>query len=344
MELILITQHKSSTYSSQTRRRYPDQKANYENRLGPRERAKAKLEKIRKARRKKYLTYSFSSLILLFFGVSFLELRNIPSPLDPDPPLVPLESQNDNDDNKDSEPPLADSPESPPNSSPESPSDSSPESPLLETPTSEETLPESHLTKILTSFQCDNQHPSLPEGCEVTSLAAVLNYHNVTTDKLLLANQYLPVSSLNDPIRDPDVAYVGDPASIGWYCFEAPLISCANDYLADVDSTLTASKGNLTTMSDFIHSIDNNTPPILWLTTNYSAPFLASQYTWNSGDTTFHPYHNLHVVTLVGYCLEENLVYIADPLKPRGDLFVELDIDTFLDIYQAMGSRSVVVQ
>lgn len=198
-------------------------------------------------------------------------------------------------------------------------------------------------SKILDSLHCDDQRQTLPEGCEVTSLSAVLNFHGVATDKMVLSEEYLPRSGLYDSIKDPDAAYVGNPASVGWYCFEAPLVVCANNYLADVGSDLKAEIGHITEKQQFIDYINNDTPLIVWLTTNYGMPYHSFKHSWYDGSENTNPYYNLHVVTLVGYDEEAQLFYIADSLKPKGEDYVELNMDTFMEIYTAMECRSVVI-
>ena len=72
-----------------------------------------------------------------------------------------------------------------------------------------------------------SQLPELPNGCEVTSAAMLLQYYGFAADKLTLAAQYLPVAA---PVTeaDPETAYMGDPFSDGWYCFALPLVRAVN--------------------------------------------------------------------------------------------------------------------
>ena len=62
------------------------------------------------------------------------------------------------------------------------------------------------------------QNPGLPNGCEATSLAALLNYMGVAANKLDLAYAYIPRGDLTDTAGgrigpDPERAYAGDPSA-----------------------------------------------------------------------------------------------------------------------------------
>lgn len=54
------------------------------------------------------------------------------------------------------------------------------------------------------------QTPELPNGCEITSAAIVLNYLGFDIDKVTLAENYLP---MHIPYweADPEVEFMGSP-------------------------------------------------------------------------------------------------------------------------------------
>lgn len=59
------------------------------------------------------------------------------------------------------------------------------------------------------------QNPELPTGCEVTSLAMVLNYWGYDIDKLTLATDYLKKGEIGSV--NFKEAFVGDPRSAEAY-------------------------------------------------------------------------------------------------------------------------------
>lgn len=72
------------------------------------------------------------------------------------------------------------------------------------------------------------QQPALPNGCEAASLAALLRYRGVKAEPLDLAYGYIPRGDIVQTAEgrtapDPELAYAGDPAGLGFYCFAGPL-------------------------------------------------------------------------------------------------------------------------
>lgn len=187
------------------------------------------------------------------------------------------------------------------------------------------------------------QKDTLPEGCEVTSLTAVLNYYGLDAKKEDLSENFLPRVSTSATIKNPDQAYIGNPANVGWYCFEYPLVIAANSYLDSVGSDLWATKTEITTIDQMIHYLNADIPVIVWATTNYGTPVRSSSVTWNTGYGSVRPYINLHCITMVGYDTEQRLFYLADSLQPSGNKLLEIDMDKFMTVYEAMGNRSIIV-
>lgn len=187
------------------------------------------------------------------------------------------------------------------------------------------------------------QKDTLPEGCEVTSLTAVLNYYGFDAKKENLSEEFLPRVSTSASIKNPDEAYIGNPANVGWYCFEHPLVICGNLYLNSIGSDFWVAKTDITTIDQFIHYINADIPVIVWATTNYGTPVRSSTVSWNTGYGTVRPYTNLHCITMVGYDTEQRLFYIADSLQPNGNKLVEIDMDKFMNVYAQMGNRSLIV-
>ena len=80
------------------------------------------------------------------------------------------------------------------------------------------------------------QHPQLPNGCEVTSLAIALGAAGYTIDKVDLYNNYLNKAELIniDGKRygaSPEHSFIGDARGAGWYCFEEPIIRAGNQLI-----------------------------------------------------------------------------------------------------------------
>ena len=76
------------------------------------------------------------------------------------------------------------------------------------------------------------QLPSLPTGCEITSLTAVLNYWGYGVSKETMADKYLEKGKLGQVTAYE--AFIGMPSSTGGYgCFAPVIQRAANKYLSD---------------------------------------------------------------------------------------------------------------
>lgn len=70
------------------------------------------------------------------------------------------------------------------------------------------------------------QNPELPNGCEITTLTAVLNYYGAETSKLEMDQNYLPKQSFEYNMKkkygpNPNQVYGGEPRESrkGYICF-----------------------------------------------------------------------------------------------------------------------------
>lgn len=189
------------------------------------------------------------------------------------------------------------------------------------------------------------QNPELPNGCEITSLTAMLNYFSIETDKMTMKRNYLPrqATEIRGGIRygpDPELAYAGNPASAtdGFYVFANPIAQAANTILTEQASPLRATNITGASQQDILAYVEQGYPVLTWVTIDWQAP--RTNRFWIVEETgEKHPiYSNLHAVVLTG--ASKNSVTIMNPL--HGDEIV--DINTFFSSYQALGSHAVVIQ
>ena len=188
------------------------------------------------------------------------------------------------------------------------------------------------------------QNPELPNGCEVTSLAEVLQYLGFPVTHTGLA-AYLPCEPIayRDGVSytaDPEEAYVGDPSTTaGWYCFEGPVIQAADAYLAEQGSPLRAEKVSGADAEALLSCLQQGRPVIVWITQQLQN-VRHTGFTWILPDgESVHPYGGLHCVVLSGMDLEAGTVTFADPIYGEW----EAELGRFIEIYEGMGSRAVVI-
>lgn len=201
-----------------------------------------------------------------------------------------------------------------------------------------------HRFDVRLPMQAVLQNPGLPNGCEATSLAALLSYKGFAANKLDLAYAYIPREDLTETSDgrtgpDPEHVYAGDPATgLGFYCFAAPLAQGANRYLQEQESALYAVDITGVTADGLREYLRAGDPVVVWITRDLSAPCTGS-FTWTLTDTgeEYIPYVNLHCVVLTGW--GRGVCEIMDPLQGSRTV----DQQAFIDCFEQMGSRALVI-
>lgn len=185
-----------------------------------------------------------------------------------------------------------------------------------------------------------NQKPELPYGCEVTSLAMVLNYAGVEVTKLELADNVLKES---DPVKqteqgditdwgDPGQGFVGDMTGKGkgYAVFDRPVEKLMIDYLGDSTLNLTNKDFN-----ELLKQVYFKKPVVVWTTGDYHLPDRWEE--WNHEGKIIKTPLDLHAVVLVGY--EKDYVYLNDPLS--GQKKVKVDKEQFIKSWEALEKRAI---
>lgn len=152
------------------------------------------------------------------------------------------------------------------------------------------------------------QHPALPTGCEVTSLAMVLNYLGLKADKLDLADNYLP----KGPVGRVDFrkAFAGNPRnSSSRGCYAPVIVTTANRYLTSRASSLKASFISGKELDSLSAYLNKGIPVIVWCTINCRKAW--NSVTWVINGKKLRWYSPEHCVVLTG--LGTDTVTVADP-------------------------------
>lgn len=189
------------------------------------------------------------------------------------------------------------------------------------------------------------QNPELPNGCEITTLTAVLTYHGIKTTKTKMADDYLP----KEPFEfregkrlgpDPHQAYAGDPrsADVGWYSFAGPIVEASQKIIEDKGSRLITENVSGSSREEILSFMDQNIPVIVWVTLDLSPPVISGGWYIDGTDEFHSSFTNLHAVVLDGW--KDGEVIVMDPLKG----LVTHPEDTFFESYEALGSQAITVK
>ncbi len=202
--------------------------------------------------------------------------------------------------------------------------------------TEEITLPEGD--SALLDVEYVSQFPTLPNGCEVTSLATVLKYlgFNITKDEL--ADSFLPKKKVGK--ANFYYEFVGDPSSRNSYgCYAPAIVTTATNYFEFAESDLQAVDLTGFSFQDLLIKVKAGYPVIVWAAANLeSEPKDATEWIVDGEYLVWKD--NLHCMVLIGYDISRNIVIVSDPMKGIN----EYDMDLFIKRYKQFYSQAVLIE
>ncbi len=206
--------------------------------------------------------------------------------------------------------------------------------------------------KVFHEVETILQNPELPHGCEVTGLAVLLSYYDISADKCELAERWLPKGAWGK--TDFRKAFVGEPgkkiASAG--CFAPVIADTANRYIKEgkpdsakggnkqasessgAVSKLTAVAKEGVNFAELLAMVQE-APVLAWTTMNLEAPYIAQVWEVDGEELYWQNYE--HCVVLTGYDAEKGILYGTDPLYGP----CEYDMRLFSLRFQTMYSQVV---
>ena len=193
-------------------------------------------------------------------------------------------------------------------------------------------------TGSVAGFEALSQFPELPNGCEITSLAAVLDFYGYDVDKTTLSDVYLPKA----PVGQANfyVEFVGDPRDDDAYgCYAPVIVATANSYLESVGSSSRAKNLTGATPDELYARVDQGQPVIVWATRYLEAGYYS--VTWNVDGQSMTWYTPEHCMVLVGYDKDNGTVSLADPMEGS---VVKYDMDLFEQRYGELKNQAVVIE
>ena len=196
-----------------------------------------------------------------------------------------------------------------------------------------------HKKRVVLNVPLINQmdDPKLYNGCEVTSLAMVLNYNGIDVTKSELADniETVPFQYDNGEHGNPNDGFVGSVSgstSPGLGVYHGPIYKLAKQY-ADNVYDLTGS--NFDTV---VNKVEEG-HPVWTITTTAFAPVSDFQ-TWDTPDGKIDVTYSEHSVCITGFDRDKRVIYVNDPYGYKNR---EVDWNDFAAAYKQMGKQAVYV-
>ena len=206
----------------------------------------------------------------------------------------------------------------------------------------EENIPYTSYKNIFLDVPHMSQKPELPSGCEITSLAMLLNYLHPeeNVDKVELASEYLETGEPG--VVSPDEKFVGNPRSSSGFGANAPvLVETAKKYFAEnkTESENIVKDLTGTEFKDLLKYVTQGYPVMIWATINMLEPYTSVTWTIDGEDIPWQA--QFHCMVLTGFDFDKDVYYVADPWKEDG--IIEYGIEILELRYSQIGKQAVVI-
>ncbi|HET7580788.1 MAG TPA: C39 family peptidase [Bacillales bacterium] len=177
--------------------------------------------------------------------------------------------------------------------------------------------------------------PELYNGCEVTSLAMILQYagYNVTKTELADRINKLPVTHQDGLKGNPNYGFVGDidGSNPGYFVYHGPIADLAKKYAGDRVQDLTGADP-----SKLYEKIAEGVP--VWVITTTSFGPVSNMETWDTPHGKVKVSMSEHSVVVTGY--SEKYVWLNNPYGHKNQ---KVDRQQFEKSWIEMGRQAVVV-
>jgi uncharacterized protein YvpB len=198
--------------------------------------------------------------------------------------------------------------------------------------TQQEVLPSEILLDVPLLNQMDA--PRLYNGCEVTSLAMMMNYYGVAVSKNELATKItrVPLNYGDGKKGNPNVGFVGnmeDGPGLGVY--DEPIYLLAKRYMGSNVANLTKQPFDV-----LIKKVAQGAP--VWVITTTSFGPVAPLDTWTTPQGPVGITFKMHSVVITGY--DQDSIYINDPYGFKNR---KVNKENFIKAWEQMGSQAVVL-
>lgn len=182
-----------------------------------------------------------------------------------------------------------------------------------------------------------NQLPDLPNGCEVTSLAMLLQYNKINVSKNELAENIAHVDSYTSDGKmrgNPHQGFVGSMSvqNAGWCVYNEPLYNVALKYTNHIQNY---TGHNFT---EVLKLVSDGHPVLIITTLKFNRVHDMQTWTTPQGKVKVTP--SSHACVITGYNKKTKKVYVNDPygIKNRA-----VDWDNIEASYNQQGKQALYV-
>lgn len=197
---------------------------------------------------------------------------------------------------------------------------------------------------VLLDVPLIQQLPELPRGCEVTSLAMLLQDAGVQVDKTVLAKQIkkdpTPFQRRNGKVYfgNPHNGFVGDMYSLttpGLGVYHEPIEELAKQYLPNRIVNLTGSD-----FSELQKYLSQGAPVLVITNSTFRALPESAFREWDTPNGPIKITYYEHSVVITGY--DQDYIYFNDPLSDQKNK--KAPKDDFLAAWVQMGKQAITYQ
>ncbi len=188
-----------------------------------------------------------------------------------------------------------------------------------------------------------HQYPELPRGCEVTSLAMLLQFHNIKVTKMELAEKVkkdeTPYLNKDGVIHfgDPNNGFVGDMYNInnpGYGVYHEPIHQLAKEYVGERAVDLTGNQFNS------VIELISKGEPVLVITNITYKPLPESDFTsWQTPHGPIDITMKLHAVLVTGF--DKESIYFNDPYNGTQKSAPKQE---FVSAWEQMGKQAIAIK
>lgn len=183
-----------------------------------------------------------------------------------------------------------------------------------------------------------SQEPELPNGCEITSLAMVLNKLGYSVDKLTLNDKYLEIGAVGT--TNFYKANVGNPRDTNSFGSYSPVIYNASEkYLTEQGKKHTTYDITGYNIDEVYYQLSQGNPVIMWTTQDINTKPLVIK-TWVVDGERLDWKHPLHCVVLIGYDINSKTVTVVDPSEG----VITHSMELFEQRWQEMGAQAIYIK